>query len=393
MNTESALTFDLAADIDGPGYAAVEALEGSAIRVEQWNHEATQDTIRHYAWGLGDDNPLFCDPGYAEATPYRALIAPPTFLYTAFDGAVGAGLPGVQPIYAGTDWRFHRRVRRGDRIRATAAFGPVRRLRGGTAQDMVIQSALCRYLDQDGRLIAEADARTFRVPRRRASNGLAYQPRPAHRFTGAELDDIRDEAAAEFRRGVGEPDGVQAGDTVPAVIKGPIGRIDMTAYYAGCPGSPGYKSCELAWKYRTWAFADPTRLPSNYDPSYFGERVLPSIGHQDHDAAHELGMPGAYNNGPQRVGWFAHCVTNWMGDGAFLAALDVRLRRPEIFGDVIRISGTVTAVGGDGDCPRVRVSLSAENQLGERTADGVADVVLDDYGRRAGARGGTAPRP
>ena len=393
MNTESARTFDLAADIDGPGYAAVEALEGSAIRVEQWNHEATQDTIRHYAWGLGDDNPLFCDPGYAEATPYRALIAPPTFLYTAFDGAVGAGLPGVQPIYAGTDWRFHRRVRRGDRIRATAAFGPVRRLRGGTAQDMVIQSALCRYLDQDGRLIAEADARTFRVPRRRASNGLAYQPRPAHRCTGAELDDIRDEAAAEFRRGVGEPDGVQAGDTVPAVIKGPIGRIDMTAYYAGCPGSPGYKSCELAWKYRMWAFADPSRLPSNYDPSYFGERVLPSIGHQDHDAAHELGMPGAYNNGPQRVGWFAHCVTNWMGDGAFLAALDVRLRRPEIFGDVIRISGTVTGVEGDGDCTRVRVSLSAENQLGERTADGVAEVVLDDYGRRAGARGGTAPRP
>jgi acyl dehydratase len=390
MQSESELTFDLAADIDEPGYAAVAALEGSAIRVEQWNHEATWDSVRHYAWGLGDDNPLFCDPGYADATPYGALIAPPTFLYTAFDGAVGAGLPGVQPIYAGTNWRFHRRVRRGDRIQASAAFGPVRRLRGGTAPDMAIQSALCRYTDQDGRLIAEADARTFRVPRRRASAGLAYEPRPAHSFTSAEIDDIRDEAASEFRRGSGELAGLRAGDVLPAVVKGPIGRIDMTAYYAGCPGSPGYKSCELAAKYRTWAFTDPGRLPSNYDPSYFGERVLPSIGHQDHAAAHELGMPGAYNNGPQRVGWFAHCLTNWMGDGAFLAALDVRLRRPEIFGDVIRISGTVTAVDGDAGSPRFRVALHADNQLGERTADGVAEVVCDDYGRRPGAAGAAA---
>jgi acyl dehydratase len=124
-------------------------------------------------------------------------------------------------------------------------------------------------------------------------------------------------------------------------------------------------------------------LPSNYDPSYFGERVLPSIGHQDQTAARELGMPGAYNNGPQRVGWFAHCVTNWMGDGAFLSVLEVRLRRPEIFGDVIRIGGTVTAVDQVGDCPRVHVSLQAVNQLGECTADGLAEVLLDDYGRRS----------
>jgi acyl dehydratase len=383
VTTESGPTFDLAGDIEPQEYAAIEALTGTPIRVEQWNNEASWDSVRHYSLGIGDDNPLFCDPGYAEATPYGALIAPPTFAYTAFDGAVGAGLPGVQPIYAGTNWRFHRRVRRGDGIRASADFGPVRRLTGETAQDMAIQSALCRYHDHDGNLIAEADARTFRVPRRRASTGLAYEPRDAHRFTDVELDAIRDEAVSEYRRGAEELTDPQVGDVIPPVVKGPIGRIDMTAYYAGCPGSPGYKSVEVAWKYRNWAFTDIDRLPSNYDPSYFGERVLPSIGHQDHDAAHELGMPGAYNNGPQRVGWFAHALTNWMGDGAFLSRLDVRLRRPEIFGDVVRIGGLVTAVDRVRDCPRVHVSLIAENQLGERTADAVAEILLDDYGRRS----------
>jgi acyl dehydratase len=381
LKNEPQVTFELAADIAEAPLAEIEAMEGNPIRVEQWNHEASWDAVRHYAWGLGDDNPLFCDPDYAEATPHGTLLAPPTYPITAFDGAVGAGLPGVQPIYAGARWVFHRRIRRGDRIVAAARFGPVRRVSGATARDMVIQSALCRYTDQAGELLAEADAKTFRVPRRRASTGLAYEPRAERRYPDGELDAIRAEAISEFRRGAGELTDVRVGQVVPEVVKGPIGRIDMTAYYAGCPGSPGYKSCELAWKYRDWAVRSPERLPSNYDPSYFGERVLPSIGHQDAAAAHELGMPGAYNNGPQRVGWFAHAVTNWMGDGAFLAALDVRLARPEIFGDVVRIGGRVTAVE-PGTVPVVRIEMQAHNQVGERTARAVAEVHLDDYGRR-----------
>ena len=32
-----------------------------------WNEEATRDGIRHYAYGFGDDNPLYVDPAYASA--------------------------------------------------------------------------------------------------------------------------------------------------------------------------------------------------------------------------------------------------------------------------------------------------------------------------------------
>ena len=35
--------------------------------LEPWCHEATRDGIRHYAHGIGDDNPLWCDPEYAKA--------------------------------------------------------------------------------------------------------------------------------------------------------------------------------------------------------------------------------------------------------------------------------------------------------------------------------------
>jgi len=36
--------------------------------LERWNYEATRDAIRHYARGIGDDNPLWTDPAYTEKT-------------------------------------------------------------------------------------------------------------------------------------------------------------------------------------------------------------------------------------------------------------------------------------------------------------------------------------
>ena len=47
--------------------------------VEPWNYEATRDGIRHYAHGIGDDNPLWCEPEYAASTTYGTVIAPPSW--------------------------------------------------------------------------------------------------------------------------------------------------------------------------------------------------------------------------------------------------------------------------------------------------------------------------
>ncbi len=49
--------------------------------LEPWCHEATRDNIRHYAHGIGDDNPLWCDPDYAAGTRWGGVIAPPSFLF------------------------------------------------------------------------------------------------------------------------------------------------------------------------------------------------------------------------------------------------------------------------------------------------------------------------
>ncbi|MBL4721908.1 MAG: MaoC family dehydratase N-terminal domain-containing protein, partial [Alphaproteobacteria bacterium] len=49
--------------------------------LEPWCYEATRDNIRHYAHGIGDDNPLWCDPEYAAKTKFGGLVALPSFLF------------------------------------------------------------------------------------------------------------------------------------------------------------------------------------------------------------------------------------------------------------------------------------------------------------------------
>ena len=81
-----------------------------ADTVEPWCYEATRDNIRHYAHGIGDDNPLWCDPAYAAAAPrYGTIIAPPSFVFALnriLSGYVG-GLPGIHAMWAGADLTWH----------------------------------------------------------------------------------------------------------------------------------------------------------------------------------------------------------------------------------------------------------------------------------------------
>ena len=82
-----------------------------AATVEPWCYEATRDNIRHYAHGIGDDNPLWCDPAYAAGTRYGTIIAPPSFVFALdriLSGYVG-GLPGIHAMWAGADLTWERR--------------------------------------------------------------------------------------------------------------------------------------------------------------------------------------------------------------------------------------------------------------------------------------------
>ncbi len=48
-------------------------------RDEAWNKLPQADAITHFAFGCGDDNPLFHDAEYGRGTRWHGQIAPPTF--------------------------------------------------------------------------------------------------------------------------------------------------------------------------------------------------------------------------------------------------------------------------------------------------------------------------
>src|SRR3979411_451809 len=84
--------------------------------VEPWNYEATRDSIRHYAHGIGDDNPLWTDPAYAAKTPYGTIVALPSFLFSPSRIVSGycGGLSGIHAMWAGADWTGYQPTPRGD---------------------------------------------------------------------------------------------------------------------------------------------------------------------------------------------------------------------------------------------------------------------------------------
>src|SRR5260370_22387976 len=51
------------------------------------NLEVSRDGSRHFAYGYGDDNPLYCEPAYGKNTRWGTLIAPPGFMYTMGEDA------------------------------------------------------------------------------------------------------------------------------------------------------------------------------------------------------------------------------------------------------------------------------------------------------------------
>src|SRR3978361_1162714 len=121
MNTEPTRLF---AQITDKALEGLHARKNVRIEhpAEPWCYEATRDNIRHYAHGIGDDNPLWCDPEYAKKTKYGDVIAPPSFILAwrrISSGYVG-GLPGVHAMFAGTDFNWMKPIHRNAQISTVA---------------------------------------------------------------------------------------------------------------------------------------------------------------------------------------------------------------------------------------------------------------------------------
>ncbi len=344
--------------------------------LEPWCYEATRDNIRHYAHGIGDDNPLWCDPDYARGTPYGGIIAPPSFIFACsriVSGYVG-GLPGIHAMFAGCDFSWMKPIRRNVEIHTEAYLKDLIEHETQFAGRSIQQVYHVDFYDDSGDQLAAADSWCFRTDRDVArESGTKYDAlkgKADRVYSDAELEQHSALYAAERIRGATPRyfEDVTVGETLPTMAKGPMTVTGFICYAQGW-GGLYIRANKLAWRMQS-------QHPATGIKNRFGIPDCPERVHWEEEFAHKVGAPGAYDYGPERCSWLAHAITNWIGDDGQLTRLYSEIRRHNPAGDLLTIDGEVTAKRNEGGRKLVDFSLVAHNQDGELSCRGSATAAL-----------------
>lgn len=121
MRDRTAVRDDEIASTSGRFSHCAGALVGHELRpaegaVAKW---ATAAAIADFARELGDENPLWTDPAYAERSPPRYLMAPPSFVFECLSDTE-MHWTGFLRETSSVQLRFHRSIRSGYKICARA---------------------------------------------------------------------------------------------------------------------------------------------------------------------------------------------------------------------------------------------------------------------------------
>ena len=344
--------------------------------LEPWCYEATRDNIRHYAHGIGDDNPLWCDPDYARNTRYGDIIAPPTFIFACnriISGYVG-GMPGVHAMFAGCDFQWHKPIRRNAAITTEAYLKDLVEFDTKFAGRSVQQIYHVDFFDDTGEQLCAADSWCFRTDRdiARESNKKYGDLKAGFKrvYTDDELAEHYALYAAEQIQGQNPRrfSEVVVGARLPVMAKGPMTVTGFICYVQGW-GGLYVRSNKLAWQ-------QIHKHPALGIKNRFGIPDCPERVHWEEDMARKVGAPGAYDYGPERCSWMAHPITNWIGDDAMLVSLAVELRRHNLEGELLTVETEITGKREVGGRRLVDFALLAHNQDGELSCRAQASAEL-----------------
>lgn len=350
------------------------------------NMEVSPDGTRHFAYGYGDANPLWCDPEYGKNTRWGSLIAPPNFMYTMGENAAppvtpeqkalmkGDPFAGLGSYQAVMDFQWFRPLVLGDRCQVIRAQVGVQekpsKFGGRTAH--VTNDFL--FANGDGEIHCIQSGTWINAERHTsAANAKKKDPIDFETpYTDEQLAEIDAAYDAETRRGA-EPrywEDVQVGDELQPRVKGPLTVTDVVVWHLGWgmqltpPGAFG-----IARQIRR-------KVPGLYPAN---ARNIPDTVqrlHWEPERAKELGIPMNYDYGAMRETWLTHLITDWMGDDAWLWKLSCQHRKFNYMGDVTWVTGKVVdKVEVDGRF-EVHLEVQCANQRGEITTPGTAVVLL-----------------
>lgn len=353
-------------------------------RDEAWNRLPNSDAIAHFAFGCGDDNPLFHDPEYGAATRWHGQIAPPTFpISTGLDQTPKFTDPerkrlfrglfrGTGKYYAGVKWTLYRPIYPGRPVFSENYTLAVQvkesEFSGGRS---VKETFRYLYVDADGSPIATRDESYINAERQGSKKSGKYAHIQRQQWTQDELAEVERAYEAEVRRGADPQwwEDVAVGDVIPAVMKGPLTVVDIISMHMGW-GWGGYGVGPLKYAHQL-----RTRMPAFFQPDEYGVPDVVQRLHWDAARAQALGIPAPYDYGQMRAAWASHLLTNWVGDDGWIAEIDLQLRGFNYHGDIHRMTATVTGKSDTAD-GLVELDVLGTSQRDENTVRGTAKVLL-----------------
>ena len=285
-----------------------------------------------------------------------------------FSGYV-TGLPGIHAMYAGATFEFERAPVVGDSLVGSATLEDLIERPSQFAGRSWQQIYRVPFHTPSGELVCTGHSYCFRIERDSAREAHKYDPINVQ-WTVDEIAEVAERYRVEEGRRRGSDtrffETVQVGDVLPSLTKGPYTATTAIAYLLGWGG--------LYVRAHGDAFDLFDRHPALGIPNDWGVPEPPERVHWDPDLARRVGVPGAYDYGPERVSWLGHIVTDWMSDKGFLKYLDVQVRRHNVIGELVTVEGSVSSI--DARTSTVQINLVAKNQDGKESARGTARVVL-----------------
>ncbi len=347
----------------------------------------TIDAFRHVAEAYGDDNPLWCDPGYGPTTRWDGPIASPVLVggdtligedeVTAVDPEhrdlmKGDPLRGVHAFYAASAREWWAPLRPERRVARRNALVGVLDKPSDFAERAVHEWTGQVFRDDDALLAAQYKL-MIRTERTKARERKKYDAIELVPYTDEQIDEIEQQYARESARGA-EPrwwEDVTEGDAVGPMVKGPLTVTDIICWHVGMGmGLYGVSALRLAAQNRQ-------RVPRFFHRDELNIPDVMQRVHWDPEFARRSGNPTTFDYGRMRETWLIHLCTDWMGDDAWLWKLDCEFRAFNYVGDTQWLQGTVTrSYLAEGDRPAVDLDLTATNQRGEVTTPGHATILL-----------------
>jgi acyl dehydratase len=346
------------------------------------NEWVTTDTIRHFADGSGDRNPLWRSQDYARGTRWGGIIAPPTYtdhIIQPYSGSMREDeyIPRFETWFSlpyGSTRQLFRVIRPGDRFRAVQTYLGLKEIEPTRPGCRQFEETVRRTLiNQREEIVAVHDRYMDVVVNFKVDDDHPYwMKRRKRRLTDKERDDIQRGYDEETRRGaeVLYWDDVTVGEEIKPLTVGPISVYDVAACYTAIPGHA--VAFDLEWE----------RIKLVPDFHWFDPDInfwtCGGICHFQDDKGHANIFDGGAAVGFYcQVEWVVgRMICNWMGDDGFVKKLDNRFPVYPIVGDVLRCQGRVTGKYLDGNEHLVDLDLVCKNQDGLVLMPGSATVRL-----------------